>query len=191
MKFRNVLITAIAWCLFQLCEACLILKQAGSYETRKTWWRNLGIMEWSRKHWQNLIPVPNTPKKPEMVGQPHVGNTFRQTLLQTSCSMMRHRLHSPDFGKLQDSHGSTGLPASRFHKREFYKGSYEMIQQAKVVMAVRDDDQSSVPGPRLWEESDDSQKLSLDLHTYIGAHTRPLSCTWYDNQINVIIFKRK
>lgn len=45
MKFRNVLITAIARCLFQLCEACLILKQAGPYEIRTTWWRNLGIME--------------------------------------------------------------------------------------------------------------------------------------------------
>lgn len=29
---------------------------------------------------------------------------------------------------------------------------------------------------------------SLGLHAFIGAHTCPLSCAWYDNQINVIIF---
>lgn len=101
MKFGNVLITTIARCLFQLCEACLILKQAGSYETRTTWWRNLGIMECGRKHWKNSVPIPNSPKKPEMVGQPHVGNMFRQPLSQTSCIVMWHRVHSPGFGKLQ------------------------------------------------------------------------------------------
>lgn len=64
---------------------------------------------------KNSIPIPNTPKKPEMVGQPHVGNLFRQPLSQTSRIVVWHRVRSPGFGKLQTCLLSSFYRSSPLH----------------------------------------------------------------------------
>lgn len=163
MKFGNVLITTIARCLFQLCEACLILKQAGSYETRTTWWRNLGIMECSRKHWKKTqYPFLTLPRS----------QRWWDSLTWATCSgSLFHRHHASwcdtecillGLGSCKRvySHRSTSLSRFTFPQKRILQRKLWDDSAAKVIMAVRDDDQSSVPRPHLWEESDDSHDIS-------------------------------
>lgn len=58
------------------------------------------------------------------------------------------------------SHRSTSLSRFTFPQKRILQRKLWDDSAAKVIMAVRDDDQSSVPRPHLWEESDDSHDIS-------------------------------
>lgn len=180
----------VVWSLFDIKTSRVIWNTNNL--VKKSW--DHGMRQKTLK--KNSIPIPNSPKKPEMVGQPHVGNMFRQPLSQTSCIVMWHRVHSPGFGKLQAC-----LLSSFYKSFPLHVSTKENFTKEAVRWFGSKGDygrQGWWPELSSWASPVREERWlpwhlmeSLGLHAFIGAHTCPLSCAWYDNQINVIIFYKK